>query len=502
MNCKHIFFLLIALNYFPELSGQQIKIDPVAGGYNIWANIPSHPAILGRAPLIVSSGSSTAVEPSWTPSHGNAGTLILLEFGDGTFTFSNSETHNYNNTVHKYGVLMKTTGVYDPDKRPPRATIETASTFSTLYNSRSATTVFPVTSYATASMPSAVITNLAKVLVQPNINSLVADDTMIFILTYKLDSLDIGRIINFNYNNSDFFIPLKGGEEIVDVGNSVPFIRFFQNELISYQNEGKEYLNNIVIENLAKDGQEHNIFITLVPRPDLRMEDLPQTKENKNTEVLDENKLTANIQADLLDKDGNVLETSKNELEVMDDSHDPNYIRILPKCLPFPKKEIKELRFHAHCQNIGLGDAVTVKMSIALPYGLKPSDIYDTKVKLPQGVAASWAVGTLDSLVYTFYRASDKSLNGIKNNPLWLNDPNTMGDVWFKLKTNSSVNNVLETQASIVFSNRDSSVNDPVLTNIDRTAFSACCSCKSKTEKCGCDKKKSKIWKWLFCRRC
>ncbi len=502
MRLGFIIFIAVAVYPCSEMFSQQILISPSGSDYNISANIPTHPRIFVSPPASTSSNNPNIVENSWTPSPDDPGTVLLMEYGDGTFSFSNSELHNYNNSVHKYGVFMKTTGIYDRDKRPPRASINQHPTFTTLYSSANSSQRFPVSSYARSSMLKPLLGDTSNILVQPNISSLVAGDTMIFILTYKVEEKYAGRKINFYYNNNDFFIPLRGGEEIKDDNMTVPFIRFFGDEEFEYKNSEREYLNHIVINNLLNDGAEHNIFITLVPKEDLKAQDLPSLKESKGEEVLDENKLTANIQADLVDENGNTVGTSKNELEVLENSHDPNYIRILPKCLPFPKTDVKVLKFHAHCQNIGLGDAMTVRMAIALPYGLKSPDIYDKSVKLPNGVTATWNTNNNDSVVITFTKTTDNTLRGIKNNPLWLNDPGTMGDVWFKLKTNASVYNELETQASIVFSNTDSTFNDPVLTNTDRAAFSACCDCKNKTEKCGCSKKKSRFWRWLFCKKC
>jgi hypothetical protein len=456
-------------------------------------------------PLVLSAASSgflSTTAPSWTPSNMNPATVVLIEFGDGTFSFKNIETHAFNETNHKYDLFTKATGLYDPDTRPPRATV---TSFNGLYNSANPNPVFSSSSpYARGTMNPGLLNGSQKILVQPNINSLVAGDTMIFIVTYKLDSSDSLRKIFFNYNNDDFFEPLSGSaNEVIDKGiGKVPYIRFFRDETFTYQNGGAGYNNRIIIDNLFYDGEEHNIFITLVPRHELNMRDLSQLKEKNGVPVLDESKLTANIRADLVDNAGSITDTSKNELEVRENSHDPNYVSILPKCLPFPKTTVYTMQVHAHCQNIGFGPAIDVRMAIAMPSGLNSADIYDTTVKLPPLVIATWDLTNPDSVIVRFARSPNNPLVGIGSNPLWLNDPNTMGDVWFKVKTNPSVNNVLQTQASIVFCNTDSSINPAVLTNIDQASFSSCCNCKKATDTCGCNKKKSRFWKWLFCKKC
>ncbi len=512
-----LLFLLFAVVLFSISKAQQtapqILITPDVSNltstqyvYNISVSLPQtqppYPPILSSA----SSGSLSTTATSGTLSNTNQATVVFIEFGDGTFSFKNIETHAFNVIDHKYDLFTKATGLYDPDTRPPRATV---TSFNGLYN---ATTnpnpVFSSSAYARGTMSPGLLNGSQKILVQPNINSLVAGDTMIFIVTYKLDSSDSLRKIFFNYNNDDFFEPLTGSaNELIDkaIGTligKVPYIRFFQDETFTYQNGAAGYNNRITINNLLNDGEEHNIFITLVPRHELNMRDMSQLKEKNGVPVLDESKLTANIRADLVDNAGTVTDTSKNELEVRENSHDPNYVSILPKCLPFPKTTVYTMQVHAHCQNIGFGPAIDVRMAIAMPQGLNSADIYDTIFKLPLNVIATWDLTNPDSVIVKFIRSPNDPLVGIGSNPMWLNDPNTMGDVWFKIKTNPSVNNVLQTQASIVFWNTDSSFNPAVLTNVDEASFSACCNCKKASDNCGCNKKKSRFWKWLFCKKC
>ena len=505
MKFTPLFTLCLALAFFSRSFGQTLAVtNSVGTNYVVTGSVDGtfSPLIGPSSPSWLSSSGSL----SWTPAPNQRGIILFIEFGDGTFTCANTETHPFNRPNSKYSILMKATGIYDPDPRPHRFVVNASPGPTPVYAGTTATDP-PRTTYANSPMATPLINNLAKIKVQPNIGSVVPDDPMVFVLTYRLDSSDKQRKIFFNYNNDAFFVPLNGTEEINEAGGRVPFVRFFQNETFNYNGHGNGYNDQIIIENLLNDGVEHNIFITLQPDPELQMQDRSQTKTVAGNEVLKEDKLTANIEADLADANGTVLESSNNALEVFPLSHDPNYIRIFPKCLSFPKTAIKELMFHAHCQNIGRGPAVTVKMTISLPPGLTSTNIYDEKLKLPDNVTATWDLSVPGSVVVNFTRVMTQtitmqSLDGMQNAPMWQNDPRTMGDVWFKIKTNPSVSNVLQTQASVVFSNAGGAPdNAPVLTNIDQVAFSACCNCKKKGDDTDCNKKKCRFWRWLFCKK-
>lgn len=439
-------------------------------------------------------------------------TTTFLEHGDGTFSMEESGIHKYqspNSLI--FPVSFKLTGLYDDDPRPPRHRMAIPVTLSPM--------VFPPVDNKLPpgeklDMPK-VLDNGRKVGIFANINSVLAGDTMIFVLTYKLDTpLPSNSYLKFYFNNIDAFKPLVLGTTSLakyTYGSySMPFVRPYFGENVTIDNAliTNRFKNGLKIENLVADTTEHHIFITMVPVDGLSREnymgtDASSSSSNKLATSADPEIITVDTRVELYDGNGNLVQDDETKYPISDKSHDPNYIEMYPRCLTTPKKSEK-IKVHIHCQNIGLGEAKEVTIKVGLPGGIKTSDIVlpSCKAKADRSVNVVWdCLSDPDSLIVKINMSSSITLDGLKA-PLYFTDTKTMADVWFTFHTNPTVPNLLTSAANIYFTNFDGSVNKPVATNLDFVQYSECCNCKSKQQSCACNEKRSRLWRWLFCKKC
>jgi hypothetical protein len=433
---------------------------------------------------------------------GTAASVAFVEFGDGTFSFLPNGVHDFYlpQPTNGYQITTKTSSIYTGGGKPPN--YQVARFFPPSTN--------PVVPY----IPMNILAAGEKLGITPNIGSVLAKDTMIFVITYKLEMNETGKSLLFLFNDN------VGNNAFESVSMSLPmnpdyttgeranYVRtYFGENLVpisgqvaNVSNLNNQYSNRLAINNLKHDGSEYNVFITLIPKDGLVSKNLSQTL----------------VKAYIVGESRKDTISKTAILPVFNESHDPNYITVKPICLTLPKAG-KELQYHVHFQNDAAGPASQVRVAVKIPdnvdintditYPPCPAHLVNF-YKVPYGTLTSvWPYSNNlpnnDSLVFVFNKgASDNcTLEGLLPTPSCMCNQGTMGDFWFTIKTTDQMPDMLLAQASIVFYNSDLTLppNEPILTNIAITQFRECCDCKKTCNPC---KNKKGFWKWLFCKKC
>ena len=494
---KQFLFLLICVVCFANYSDAQkfTKISSSGGVVNYSVIDPAD----GTPWLGVPTPGSAPIAGSGTP----ASLTCFIEFGDGTFSFDPTGTHVFGTSLSNKDICTKFTGVYGGGGKPPKHAM--------------AAKVDPV--LGSPYIPMILLGLTEQVHITPNISSVLEKDTMIFVVTYKLkDNQKNGNLL-FLFNNNTIFENYTIGITFNNVntgGNDVSFERtyFGERETTSLSaNAGTQktinaiYKNVIAFDKLKNDSYEHNIFITLIPKAGITTAKFSKTLLKA---ILVFDNFGENLE-NSEDSKPVVSETS-NELNVVDKSHDPNYINVDPVCMLLPKENHK-IDYHLHFQNTGIGGASRVRVAIKTPEGVNiANDIAYTHsggwYKIINGAinnTAPYSNATGDSLIFDFIKNTSMSgasatLDGMSLTPSATNNNKTTGDVWFTINSTNALPSILLAQASIVFFNAsDGSVNEPIITNTAVTQFRECCDCENKCDKC---KNKGKLWRWLFCKKC
>lgn len=322
----------------------------------------------------------------------------------------------------------------------------------------------------------------SPVIITPNIESVVPGDTMVFAVSYRIPSAPAGANYKlvFFYHNS-VFDQIDGNPDISVGGTLFPAIRFTHGEsLISpgsladdiieaIQTESGGYTTYIVFNVFLDTFTEKNIFITLRP-----------------SELVPTGSAAA-VKAVLLrsegDEDGGgsgyvTVGQAETPDMFVDKAHDPNYITQDPHCI-ITSKNNTTLNYRVHFQNDGAGVADMIVVRVGLPAGTRFTDLTFDKalignqiqqITVEQGAAP-------DSVIFSF---NNIHLTGAKNNPNGYSDPNTMGDIFFAVKTNSSLADTIYSQAAIYFHSEETNTwEEPVLTRKAVSYFSRCCHCQT-----------------------
>lgn len=435
-----------------------------------------------------------------TAADGSKATVCFIEFGDGAFSFLPSGTHNFNPAFStNQTIITKVTGVYGGGGKPPSHVAAK----------------FPGITAAAAYTPMNILSAGQEVLITSNIGSVVANDTMIFVITYKTGNINSSLLFLLNdYGTNSIFenSKLSVGANFNDIHtgvSNVNFVRTYAGEIHqpslsasanTVRTNYNSFSDYIYVDGLKADNQEHNIFVTLIPKANILSTSTPQT----------------NVKAVLIkpaQKGGtnSILET-ENNLPIQNLSHDPNYITVKPACMLLPKAN-HSLDYHLHFQNTGEGAAAEVRVAVKVPYGVDfvndisyPSASWYVVVNGLQMNGTPFENATHDSLIFDFKpktvplsASTGVTLSGVGTSETFLSNTETMGDVWFTIKTKSTSPDILLAQASIVFYNQNGTINNPILTNTAVSQFRECCDCKKECDPC---KNKRKFWQWLFCKKC
>jgi hypothetical protein len=208
---------------------------------------------------------------------------------------------------------------------------------------------------------------------------------------------------------------------------------------------------------------------------------------------------TGSVYAVLTDASNNVIGTDSIANMRFAPAHDPNYLSQRPFCLKLPKKEYPFV-YKVHFQNTGDGNATEVKLDIHLPTGLNWSTLNITKATFA-GVDYTAVIKNNVSLNRTTGIATvhffDTAILGRKIKLLGLaecdtnhpgNDPRSMGEILFDIKSTPNTDDKMEAWADIYFKSEHPSgdtvqggYEQPVITNHAVTTYKDCCGCTTPT---------------------
>jgi hypothetical protein len=345
-------------------------------------------------------------------------------------------------------------------------------------------------------------------------NDFLSADTIQIALNYDKTGLTNARQLVFFYNSN----PNKTFVPMTNFGKETPFQSIQNTSITNILNLRRP---NGEIPNLApttlfnvgrvgngfSDGivfnlntiDESNVFLTMFTFPSI----ITTNNERMRLALLDSN---GNIIGDATNAD--VVNNSKLK------SHDPNYEIVDPQCVLLSEAVGKKMHYKVHFQNIGEGNADSIKTFTELPIGYTIADIESLN-------DIKWSIGGIkfDSSSYDV-KILRNTFNILrlefrkKNAPMVLlgtlgltdpiNDVRTTGEFEFDLILKAPVfaPSNLTSFTDIYFDK-----NPSVKTNEATICIRECCTCPEQplndnTLAC-CKRKKLPRWKqWLFCKDC
>lgn len=483
MNKRNAYFIAACMLLLPVFGTAQTVLSVTPNGNQpAKVNVQvDNIALDNRTSMMAQPGNSKAPRK-----------VVWIEYGDGEFTTSPETEHFFfrNEKTTFPFMLVKTTGIYDKGGKPPR---HTAKPVASLLGDR-------------VSRGNMVLEENAgeDVRITPNVFDVLPGDTMMVALSYRKPAASptgLYRLLFFyNNNGMNIFEPVQPGGRYRLTGSDgqridVPFVRVHHGETVIvpdqlpqpiYEQYRDRFRSSgyLVFNIPVNDNREHHIFLTLVPRNNL--------KGNEN--------YAAGMDAVLLPPDNSPPKTFNYLSRVAGSlaSHDPNWQEVIPKCIVLPKAN-QEMKHHIHFQNTGAGPARKVKVKTAYPTGLSGNDINVT----------GWAIGGIrnnpnfqltidrslpDSIVFEFvYNPANtgKVLYGAAELPDAPVNAKTMGDIYFSCTAKPGTPNTMSSGTSIYFDD-----NEAVKTEAATVEFKKCCDCDKDC------KQKGKFWKWLWCKDC
>jgi hypothetical protein len=340
----------------------------------------------------------------------------------------------------------------------------------------------------------------------------LTSDTIFLALSYKKTNPAAKKLAFFyNSNMNSTFKPFVNLVKTMNAGVENSAESMDLNQLRIHNNEipsvamrnimnqvGQGYRNGLVFDIPTTLNEEKNIFLSLETLPTIL------TGQNESFKLV------------FLDDANTELESQNNDLlnHSALRSHDPNYEKVFPECLIFPKDGGTILHYDVHFQNTGLGPAQKVETTTTLPNGYSINDIQDlnnlnweiAKLKKNNGYTIDVTASHDDKLVIRFAKkpSSKLILKGTLGLANPLNDVTTMGDFSFNLKVEQPLSGPqnLSSSTSIVFDE-----NETVITNDATVRVRKCCACEEKKKKGNSKetkscKSRSKFLQWLLCEGC
>ena len=483
MKNRILFFVLL----FTVVAGNfnqawaQLRLDIANNNYKVSVN--NMPPIIAPGDIRIVSDSSYTGDKKRT--------LLWCEYGDGGFTtdslsITNRRAHN------KYNTLMLAATIYDTT----RDGLAKFSHFNYVGQNRDT---------ALSDNDEPLTHHDSTVAITPSMGSIVPGDSMVFAITYKLpvpdksplpppdkdstgtrppgDGKELSRkpspgfMLVFLYNDS-IFGKLESNKSINVGGAAFSSVRtahyeepsFIKREdILAIIPDAKSYNSHIFFT--IKDSlrtTESNVFVTLRPGDSILLGSTGSVKA-----VL--------IQID--SNNGTTALTIAGEATItgmpIARAHDPNYINQEKRCITTPKDHTT-LSYHIHFQNDGKGIADTVIVKVALPYKARFNGLIFIKASI--GNNRNYKLTpredkNSDSVIFTFDR--NFLLYGTDNNANDFSNPNTMGDIFFTVKTNSEMPDTIYSRAAIYFHSRGADWEKPVYTAVAVSYFTKCCSCSA-----------------------
>jgi hypothetical protein len=443
------------------------------------------------------------------------GYVLWYEYGNGSFIntsfgatadlqdyLANTLPANNGGTGPLLG-KVKVTTVYKPTPPPPPSLKLFAYQPTDAVNTSSVTTPIPA----------------GKTLhLHTSTNDFLSNDTMMLAINYTKPANAVKLAIFYNSNPNAIFNPIANANSTTYYPNTetddslaIPNIRMYNGEVASIPsslmfntgNPGEGYQNGIVFT--INSSTTNNIFLTLFTYPTI----VTTANEKIKLVFLDGTNKAIN-KGDV----SNIVNNSKLK------SHDPNNEITNPECLEIGKiPDNKIIRYHVNFQNIGLGQADSVKTTTVLPVGYTVADVMTNNSNLIWNIAdiprnalyTAQIIPTANTnALYIEFRkvTAPYVLRGTQGIPNPLSDVRTMGGFDFDLKLHNGISTPmnLASYTSIVFDD-----NEPVLTDSATIRIRKCCTCREKGDeqndvlnnKNCCRNPKLKKWQqWLFCKDC
>lgn len=345
-----------------------------------------------------------------------------------------------------------------------------------------------------------------QVLITPNAYNIINRDTMSMAVTYKFTpELENTYYLVFNYNNN-VFLPMAGGND--PTSNNIQYQLGFNNMSGQYVKYARVFHNEIYLPPTAIPGGLINYVTSQIGSvfTNFTAFKIPTTGTNSLAErnmffsLITKNGMaegmTTSLNATLVKRDDTSgVFTTIDTHNIVDlpvlKAHDPNYIVQSPVCLQLPITP-RFFNYHLHFQNTGAGPAshVKVKLHFTPGFDFNTFQILNARFSDRDYQSASQQSGitiTRDQTNNTITLEMDYTGNrGLSNNLLGTNaapdpyvNPETMGDVYFRMKSTTQVPYFLTSQAGIEFySHQTTTWELPVYTNTAISGYSDCCNCE------------------------
>lgn len=414
--------------------------------------------------------------------------IMWLEYGDGGFTTNNNTSRDLA-TAQQGNWLFLSSKLYDP-----------------IRDQFGKSSGGPFTNSQNRTNPSdndvSILTGTRQILITPNANDIISNDTMSFAVTYKFQPA-AGKCyyIVFNYNNNVFLQMANGNDPAatnLPINGSpnypVKYARMFHaetsvnpNSIPNFttflsQHVNGSYTNSVIMKVFCSDTAasplpERNMFFSLISKDGLV---LGNSTDINATLVQTNNSGTNPVVVDQHTISGMGVAPS----------HDPNYIIQSPVCLQLPKTP-RLFNYHLHFQNTGPGEADIAEITLQFTPGFD----FNT-FNLARARFSDENYNINNSITYITNPALNQivltmNLHGGTrnfNNPLagtnailnpWVN-PQTMGDIYFNMMSTTAVPYFITALASIKFHSLYAPPlqwEAPVVTNTAISSYSTCCDC-------------------------
>lgn len=392
---------------------------------------------------------------------GDTCSIVVLEYGDGTFTTQFQSAHHYNQ-MPQGNMFLAITRYYDTTDLPDMF----------------ARTKNGVAQSNTPNIETSLLDRKESFNLVPHVNTVIPNEANHFIIPFK----NTRSLFVCFYNNlySRFFSKIQTPESAMRInGLDIPYIRVhngqqvftdvenvpvdlitgipnartaMRNFISSQMNSGLQFADYFIVYNdpdlkdstINRSSFEKNMFFSLPPTADYTAEELDSiitTIRLFKFEIA--NQMLTNSFVD-------------KQLRFIAGPHDPNDISIYPDCISRPDtKHDVTVNF----QNLGLGDVedkIIIRVTIPKPMISSFSSLNeavigtngplaDNKISMVKKVAAGTAPDTLTITLKT-------TLEGLMGKPLGALDESTKGDIQFTVVPGAAASLVpLKFEADIIF---------------------------------------------------
>lgn len=460
---KFIFFA--TLLFLVRLPLQAQKIQWSGNNYQININTNDYPPLLSNYNLNNNVSISSNTQAVNQTSNKSPGIFCIFEYGDGRYTTSTADQYSFQQVPSHSFLTLSYRYVKPPRPGKPQT----------------AARAFGNINFSPNAPPQQELANGQFLRIIPSAPTINADDTMVFILTYKLpEGFEKGTLLFF-YNDLNMlaFKSIHDGSDFSSegMGTNVKNVRHHHNEIydpaipLNYNlaSLGRSYQTDWLGWKVAgNSGLERNIFITLITRDSTSIN--PLKSGTIDAVLIPDNKRLP------------VQQTTLN-ITASNDPHDPNYMVSQPRCTYLGKaKQTQGVRYQIHFQNEGAGSAYRLKVRAFMPkaLNLNPQNLQviigghfrPDIIPIVDNVAKTIEFNILKPAGYGI----DSTLASAKV-PAWQINPLTMGDIYFDQEIPIDQEADLVSYAKVTFYNADDTPMEDVVTQKDILKIRDCRDC-------------------------